>query len=190
MTYRGWEKDDVRAETIYQRYLEKMRAFITWLIDTGNEVRLLTGGTADTEAVSDLLRLFGDGASTPQLAVGASGSLEELMGEIARTDVVVATRYHNVVCALKMARPTISLGYAAKNDVLLRRTGLGEYCHHVETFDVEVLKRQFGEMVENRVFLARGIRRTIENFRADLAQQDRLLKARIGIVSHDEFVSK
>ena len=63
--------------------------------------------------------------------------------EIAQVDVVVATRFHNVICALKQAKPTISLAYAAKNDVLMRAFGLGDYCQPLGSLDVERLIEQF-----------------------------------------------
>ena len=41
------------------------------------------------------------------------------MRAMAPVGTVVATRYHNVICALKLGKPTISIGYAAKNDALM-----------------------------------------------------------------------
>ena len=73
-----------------------------------------------------------------------AASLRDVMEQIAETDLVVATRFHNVVCALKLARPTVSLGYARKNDVLLAEMGLGAFCQHVEAIDLDLLKTQFG----------------------------------------------
>ena len=43
----------------------------------------------------------------------------DVIRQIALTDIVVATRYHHVVCALKLSRLTIFIGYADKNDALL-----------------------------------------------------------------------
>ncbi len=37
------------------------------------------------------------------------------------------------------AVPAVSLSYATKNDRLLAAFGLGEYCQHVESFDVGVV---------------------------------------------------
>ena len=34
------------------------------------------------------------------------------MRAMAPVGTVVATRYHNVMCALKLSKPTISLGYS------------------------------------------------------------------------------
>jgi polysaccharide pyruvyl transferase WcaK-like protein len=61
-------------------------------------------------------------------------------------DIVVATRYHNVICALMLSKPTISVGYGEKNAVLMAGSGLGEYCQSVDSLDVERLITQFAEL--------------------------------------------
>ena len=99
-------------------------------------------------------------------------SLHDVMAQIAWTDIVVATRYHNVVCALQMGRPVISLGYATKNDALLAATGLGEYCHHVETFDLEVLKQQIETMLADCPHLTLEVKKGVAVFRSQLAEQE------------------
>ena len=48
------------------------------------------------------------------------------MAQMAAVDTVVATRYHNVICALKLCKPTLSVGYAAKNDAADGGMGLGD----------------------------------------------------------------
>ena len=90
------------------------------------------------------------------------------MRQIAATDVVVATRYHNVVCALKLGKPTVSVGYAEKNDVLMAEMGLGGFCQHVERLDLDRLIEQFTQLVADRQRYEPGIRK------ANLACQERL----------------
>src|SRR6185437_1821407 len=98
-----------------------------------------------------------------------------VMNQISLTDLVVATRFHNIVCALKMGKPTISLGYARKNDVLMAEMGLDAYCQHVEKFSVDMLINQFGRLLEDRDRCGQAIRsRTIE-FAQQLEQQERYL---------------
>ena len=46
------------------------------------------------------------------------------MREIAPVGTVVAIRYHNVISALKLSKPTLSLSYATKHDVLMADMGL------------------------------------------------------------------
>jgi polysaccharide pyruvyl transferase WcaK-like protein len=59
---------------------------------------------------------------------------------------VVATRYHNVVCALMLSKPTISIGYGQKNAVLMAGTGLADYCQSVGSLDVGRLIEQFSDL--------------------------------------------
>ncbi len=57
------------------------------------------------------------------------------MKETAAADTVVATRYHNLVCALKTGTPTLALSYAAKSDALMDRMGLAAFCHPARDVD-------------------------------------------------------
>ena len=66
------------------------------------------------------------------------------------TDFVVATRFHNVVCALKLVRPTVSIGYEAKNDAVMTELGLGEFCQSIEELDLDLLNKQLAELMNNR----------------------------------------
>ena len=128
MTYLGWRNDATRGAAIYRGYLDKLTTFVLWLLDHGYAVRLLMGDAADQRAVNDLLaNLSAARAALPKdrLVFETMSSLHDLMRQIAATDVVVATRYHNVVCALKLGKPTVSVGYAEKNDVLMAEMGLG-----------------------------------------------------------------
>ena len=59
---------------------------------------------------------------------------------------MVATRYHNILCALKLAKPTVSIGYATKCDVLMADMGLSSFCQPVKSFDVARLIEQFKEL--------------------------------------------
>ncbi len=54
---------------------------------------------------------------------------------MSRAEVVVASRFHNVICALRLARPTISIGYAGKNHHLMRQMGLEDYSQDIEHLD-------------------------------------------------------
>lgn len=178
MDYAGWKKAGSDSETIYAAYLEKIRTLVMRLTARGLKVRLLTGDAADERAVRGVLAAVQDAGGN--LAANPIRSLGGLMEEIGRTDIVVATRYHNVVCALRMGRPTISLGYAEKNDEVLARVGLAAYCHHVETFDVDVVDRQVDIMLRERAALRPLIGKAVERFCAELDEQARAIACRLG----------
>ena len=68
---------------------------------------------------------------------------------MAPAGTVVATRFHNVMCALKLGKPVISIGYAPKNVALMTDMELSEFCQNASTLDVDLLTKQFRE-IESR----------------------------------------
>jgi polysaccharide pyruvyl transferase WcaK-like protein len=178
MSYYGWYGFAEGGNAIFEGYIGKLAQFVIHLLDKGHDVRLLTGELADKTAVDALSKVVGEARPNiphTRLAARPLYSLHDIMKEISETDVVVATRFHNVICALKMGRPTISLGYSKKNDVLMAEMGLGAYCQHVEKFDVNTLVDQFSRLVADRETCERAIcNRTLE-FARQLEQQDRYL---------------
>ncbi|PSJ58551.1 hypothetical protein C7I85_19340 [Mesorhizobium soli] len=177
MSYRGWYGYAEGAEQIFSRYIDKLSEFVIYLLDGGYGVRLLTGELGDSTALDALLA--GVRAARPQAAENIiaepSYSLNDLMEQMSQTDIVVATRFHNIVCALKMGKPTISLGYARKNDVLMAEMGLGDYCQHVEHFSVQTLVEHFNALVENRDTLAQNVRQRVADYDRQLSRQEEFL---------------
>ena len=155
MAYYGWRNDTSLGFAIYKAYLEKLSFFVGYLLDHGYRVRLLIGETTDERAVQDLIRAVETktpGRRTERLVADTARSLHDLMRQMAESEVIVATRFHNVVCALKLGIPTISLGYAKKNQLLLGSVGLGEFSQPIETFDVRRLIDQFKVLTASRQF--------------------------------------
>jgi polysaccharide pyruvyl transferase WcaK-like protein len=59
---------------------------------------------------------------------------------------VVAIRYHNVLCALKLGKPTIAIGYSPKHAALMTDMGLPGFCEPVSSLDVDQLIERFTEL--------------------------------------------
>ncbi len=185
MDYHGWKKanaENAEGQTIYRNYIAKLSSYICWLIGEGYNARLLTGDLRDERAVKDVLANVS--ASHPdipsdRIAVGHGASLHELMDEIVQTDMVVVSRYHNVVCALKLGRPTISLSYNQKNDYLLAQFEQAHYCQHIETFDIEKLKLQTKEMLENVDAVRMQIAASNRSLQDKLSEQEQVLLNRV-----------
>ena len=76
--------------------------------------------------------------------------MDDLMRQMATVDTVVATRYHNMVCALKLAKPTLCISYAPKCDALMTEMGLGAYCHSGHEPDLDRLIEQFVALEDQR----------------------------------------
>jgi polysaccharide pyruvyl transferase WcaK-like protein len=149
MDYHGGSDDRRQAEELHASYVANMKHFVRWLVDNGRSVRLFTGDDLDESVVQEVLADLR--ASRPQLEPGRAAtepvrSLSELMRQMTGVETVVATRYHNVLCALRLAKPTLSTGYAAKNAALMTDMGLGGFCQSAGSLDVDRLIEQFTEL--------------------------------------------
>ena len=85
------------------------------------------------------------------------------MHEIDQTDAVIATRYHNVICALARGRPVIAIGYSIKFNALMQDFDLSGYTQHVDSIDVKQLQVQFQALtVDHAALVDRVQRRSLQ----------------------------
>jgi polysaccharide pyruvyl transferase WcaK-like protein len=182
MAYYGWRNDGGDGDAVYATYIEKMTHFLVWLLDRGHLVRLMMGDEADRRAIDDLMRTVivrRPGGAAESVAFAPAHTLHDVMQQMADTDIVVATRYHNVVCALRIGKPTLSIGYAEKNDALLAEMGLAEYGQSIEELDVARLKTQTLRLISERAALEDRVRRAGARFERRLREQEDNLAALI-----------
>jgi polysaccharide pyruvyl transferase WcaK-like protein len=146
MAYYGTNADRSRADEIYASYVGKIVEFARWLVDGGYRIRLVIGDPSDqsvVEAVYDDLRRTRPELVEERLINEPAETLGELMDQLAGVDLVVASRYHNVVSALRLSKPTISISYGTKSDVLLEQMRLAEFRQPIQSLDVPRLIEQF-----------------------------------------------
>ncbi|MGH3401103.1 MAG: polysaccharide pyruvyl transferase family protein [Streptosporangiaceae bacterium] len=151
MAYYGTNDDKKQADEIYAGYVDGMKRFTRWLVDGGHQVLLLVGDTngSDNDVVQEILADLR--ANRPDLDQGtvtaaAVTSYADVMRVLAPVGSVVAIRYHNILCALKLSKPTISIGYSPKHDVLIADMGLPEFGLAVSALDISELTRLFTEL--------------------------------------------
>lgn len=173
MSYFGWLGRKHGGDQIYHDYIAKMTRFVQWLLDHGHRVRLLIGDMSDEPTVDELRRNVLASRRVPagQLTSEPMRSFADVARQVSAVDVVVATRFHNVVCALMLCRPLVSIGYAKKNDVLMAEMGLGRYCQRLEDLDVDALITQFQELVRDRSSLAQRLATQQARYRQQLQEQ-------------------
>jgi polysaccharide pyruvyl transferase WcaK-like protein len=150
MAYYGGNDDRKRAAQIHSRYVETMTHFTRWLVDNGYRVRLFGGDSKfDIEIAEKIqadLRQYRPDLDPSRVTVAAVLSYPELIQEITPVGMVVATRYHNVMCALKLCKPTISLGYSPKFISMMADMGLTGFHQFTDSLDVDRLIEQFKEL--------------------------------------------
>jgi polysaccharide pyruvyl transferase WcaK-like protein len=150
MGYFGSDADRDRAEEINSVYMAGMKGFVRWLVDGGRDVRLIIGDTDGPDQVA-LQEILADLAATrPDLAahrVAAApvDTFADVQRAMASAHTVVATRFHNLIAALMLAKPTVAVGYSAKHDALMADMGLSEFRVSANSLDCEQLIAKFVE---------------------------------------------
>lgn len=162
MDYHTWSGAKNIEGDIYETYMSKLASFCGDLLEQGLALHLLVGEPGDDPAAADLRTRLIERApqSRDAITIGSIRTLEDLCVEIGKTDVVVATRYHNIVSAMICGRPAISLGYAEKNRAVMGEFGLKHYCQDIGDFDVKILRDQFESLVADHHAKAKGMRDT------------------------------
>ena len=151
--YRGGNEDRDRADEIYASYMANMKEFVRWLVDSGRSVRLFIGDEQDQHVVDEILADIRQQRPdlAPSRVIGPPVStFTELTSLIAPVATMVAARFHNIVFAVKLGKPTVCVSYSPKIDSLVADVGLADYTQHIKSLDVEQLKEQFTQLESRR----------------------------------------
>ena len=119
MDYRGWQGRGDEADRIHRVYLDKMTELARRLRERGCALRLVIGDDADLAPAEAIAAALGDGG----VAVCRSAVFDDVLAAMADVDVVIASRYHNLVAALISGVPAVSISYAPKNEQLMEAAG-------------------------------------------------------------------
>ena len=175
MAYYGGNDDRKQAAQIHSSYVETMTRFTRWLVDNGYGVRLFGGDNKfDSEIAEKIqtdLRRYRPDLELSRVTVAAVSTYPELIREMAPVGTVVATRYHNVMCGLKLCKPTISLGYSRKFISLMADMGLAEFHQFADSLDADRLIEQFKELESRHTELQHQMAERNAAHRRSLADQ-------------------
>jgi polysaccharide pyruvyl transferase WcaK-like protein len=161
MAYYGQGDDPVRGVGVRRRYVAKLADALATVAEAGVRVVLVGGDRVDAAVASDVrgavLSAF---PSLPDDAVRVRNcaTFSELTEEMMRAEVVIASRFHNLISALRLARPTISIGYAGKNRHLMDGLRVEGYCQDLKQLDARQLVAQIQAARENSEALTARIR--------------------------------
>ena len=129
-------------EGIYSAYLESLAKVVTWLSSREYNVRLLSGDLEDTQTREDFKALLSERISARDQSNVIDEpilSVDNLLSQLVATDIVVATRFHNVVLALLCGKPVISISFHQKCEALMNSMGLDEYCLDINDLEADRL---------------------------------------------------
>jgi polysaccharide pyruvyl transferase WcaK-like protein len=178
MLYDGKLSIDTPRESICTAYFEQLIVFVKWLLEQDYDIRLLIGDLCDKPVTTEfkaLLKRHLEGVDEDRIIDEPVLSVAELLAQIAETDAVVATRFHNVVLALVLNKPVISISFHQKCTSLMQSMGLQEYCHDIRHLNADSLIEQFCQLQNNKDNVRRIINQKVATFRKELIEQYRLI---------------
>jgi polysaccharide pyruvyl transferase WcaK-like protein len=174
MEYAGKYSTEKPNNAVYRAYLDALVIFVRWLLDHDYDVRLLVGDLRDVAVTQEFKFLLAEcpwmedeGRVIDEPPV----SVEQLLSQLATTDIVVATRFHNVLLALLLNKPVIAISFHHKCVSLMSQMGLSEYCQDINHLDAGRLIEQFCDSEKNRDKLRVLINHRMEACRTALDEQ-------------------
>jgi polysaccharide pyruvyl transferase WcaK-like protein len=182
MVYAGRYSSDSASDTIYAAYLKHLAAIVRWLLDRGYDVRLISGDLGDMAArreFRDLLSTRLSASDEEHVIDEPIHSVEDLLAQISATDLVVATRFHNVLLALLCNKPVISISFHHKCASLMSAMGLADYCLDINDLRADRLIERFCDLETNSDRIKLLIRDKADEFRTALDEQYALIFDRL-----------
>jgi polysaccharide pyruvyl transferase WcaK-like protein len=182
MEYAGRYSVANPSQKTYDRYLDTLATLVHWLLEREYDVRILTGDACDRAVTQDFIRLLRHGLpenDVRRILDEPITSVQDLLSQLAGTDLVVATRFHNVLCALLCDKPTLSISFHHKCTSLMEAMGLSEYCLDISQLDSRQLIERVMGMESNNDALKILIKERVQQHRADLEQQYELIAQKV-----------
>jgi len=159
-------------------YLDQLVEFAKWLLARKYDIRLLIGDVADLPTKQRFRVLLRDRLKGPdgeRVVDERIGSVEDLLSQIVATDIVVATRFHNVLLALLCNKPVISISFHHKCESLMRTMGLLDYCLDINDLTSDRLIEKFRDVETNMEEIKSLINRKARELRESLDEQYKLI---------------
>lgn len=167
--------DDRRAGAqVHLDYVTHLARLVIAIADDGHRVRFVVGDAVDAPVAESIRRRILE--TRPDLAEAVAAGIpattfDELLDQLAPSALVVASRYHNLVAALMLSKPVVSLGYGPKNDELLADFALGEFGQQLDEFDPAQALQQIRLALADAKRLSALTAARLADVRALLAEQ-------------------
>jgi polysaccharide pyruvyl transferase WcaK-like protein len=159
----------------YERYVESFAEIVGWLLDHDYDVNLLLGDEdVDTVVIDDLRAVLRERLASDvdeRVTDHPIGSVHELLTQLTATDLVIATRFHNVLMSLLLGKPVVAISFHHKCSSLMSDMGLSDYCQDINGITAEAMIAKFQALVQNADEVARMLAQRVEEARSALDEQ-------------------
>jgi polysaccharide pyruvyl transferase WcaK-like protein len=157
MTYYGWNDDPQAGLPLFDGYIAAMIEIAKRLVLDGHAINIITGQASDEVAVSCFLAgLDREIPNRPPHSVVAEPIVDfaGLLRQVDCCDVVIATRYHNVIASILTGKPVLAIGYADKFRDLMQSVQMGEMCRDIDEIDVDAVLADVAFLLSARTEIA------------------------------------
>jgi polysaccharide pyruvyl transferase WcaK-like protein len=162
----------------YRNYSAVLAEFARWLLARGYDLRLLIGDQMDVPALeklkAELSQTLPPGEFT-RISGEPAASARHLIEQLAETDLVIGTRFHNVLLALLLSKPSIAVTFHHKCSGLMEEMEISEYCQDIPGLDLEKLMTKFCAMESEAGKITAHLREKVLQNRAALDVQFRVI---------------
>jgi polysaccharide pyruvyl transferase WcaK-like protein len=174
MEYAGKYSIETRPSAPRRDYLETLVEFAEWLLAHDYDIRLLIGDLADTVVTQEFRSLLKERFVTcedERIVDEQVASFQDVLSQIAATDFVVATRFHNILFSILLNEPTMAISFHHKCSSLMNQMGLADYCEDINSLKADHLFKQFSRLEQNATFLKRMIKEKVGECQVALDEQ-------------------
>lgn len=175
ITYSNLRESSATGDDAYNEYLARLTDFISWLRKNNYIVRLLIGDAVhDQRARLDLkssLEVAGLSYGDGKIIDEPASTVDEVISQLAASEIVVASRFHNVLLALWLNKPVLAISFHEKVDSLMEAVGLGEFRQDINDIDVDRMTKQLRTLEQTATAVKAQIKEKAEEYRAALDEQ-------------------
>lgn len=171
-------------QATYHDYVRRIACFVAAMLGRNYAVRILIGDFAyDQEVRQDLRRALEERGVVYQggnIVDIPAPSVDELLLQLSSVDIVVSSRFHNLVLALILKKPVFAISYQEKFQPLMEGVGLNEFYLDIDHIDVDELIGKVIRLQENAPAIGAQTARQTESYCAALDEQyERMLNVMI-----------
>lgn len=163
------------SKGVHADYVRNLAGFCAWLLERGYTLRLLIGDLSyDKHIKADVLealRLLLPDLPAARIIDEPVTSIENLVAQLSSIDLLVGTRFHNLVLAMLLNKPAVALSYHEKIDSLMSSVEMGDYVQQIAGLSVEGLIQRFTALEKNAGSINPLLARKVEEARASLERQ-------------------
>ncbi len=169
---RFWPIQDL---SVYQTYLKRLAAFVSWLLRNGYEVVLFpTQIRMDRTAIEELKASVLEDVPLSlhdRLTNRELRTVEECLALLPQLGMVVTSRLHGVILSFLSGTPVLALSPASKIDRLMEDMELTEYVLGIREIELPSLIDRFQRLEVNRDIVSRALQQKVVEYRCAVEAQ-------------------